>query len=81
MTTAQIAIAWVLGRGADILPLLGARRRNQLSEALASLDIALTDEEKTMIEAAVPPEAVAGDRYPKPQMALLDSERGERPTG
>jgi len=74
-TTAQIAIAWVLGRGDDIVPLIGARRRERLHEALGALDVELTDEDLARIEEAVPPDAAAGARYAEPQMAQLDSER------
>lgn len=75
VTVAQLSIAWVLSRGDDIVPLIGARRRDQLSEALAALDINLSEEDLARIERAVPPNAVAGERYPVAQMAHLDSER------
>jgi aryl-alcohol dehydrogenase-like predicted oxidoreductase len=75
-TTAQVAIAWVLARGDDIVPLVGARRRERLREALGALDTVLADEDLATIEAAVPAGAAAGDRYAAPQMASLDSERG-----
>jgi aryl-alcohol dehydrogenase-like predicted oxidoreductase len=74
-TTAQVAIAWVLHRGEDIVPLVGARRRERLHEALGALDVELTDEDLARIEEAVPPDAAAGERYAAPQMAQLDSER------
>ena len=74
-TVAQVAIAWVLSRGEDVVPLIGARRRDRLAEALAALDLALTDGDLEAIEAAVPPGAAAGARYADAQMALLDSER------
>jgi aryl-alcohol dehydrogenase-like predicted oxidoreductase len=74
-TTAQVAIAWVLGRGEDIVPLIGARSRERLHEALGALDVELTTGDLARIEQAIPPDAVAGDRYAAPQMALLDSER------
>ncbi len=74
-TVAQIAFAWVLSRGEDIVPLIGARRRDQLSEALGALELELTPEDLERIELAIPPDAVAGDRYGAPQMAGLDSER------
>jgi aryl-alcohol dehydrogenase-like predicted oxidoreductase len=73
---AQLAIAWVLAQGPDIVPLIGARRRDRLTEALSALDVALTPGARAAAEAAVPPDAVAGDRYATPQMATLDSERG-----
>lgn len=74
-TVAQVAIAWVLSRGTDIIPLVGARRRDRLQEALGALDLHLSDNDVTRIEAAVPPDAVAGDRYDAGQMAMLDSEK------
>ncbi|MEU6404660.1 aldo/keto reductase [Streptomyces sp. NPDC046985] len=74
-TVAQIAIAWVLGRGDDIVPLIGARTRERLSEALGALDVVLDAADLAAIEEAVPAGAVAGERYAPAQMALLDSER------
>ncbi len=74
-TVAQVAIAWVLSRGDDIVPLIGSRRRNQLQEALGALELHLSEDELARIEAAIPPDAVAGDRYDAGQMAMLDSER------
>ncbi len=76
ISVAQVAIAWVLGRGEDIIPLIGARRRDQLTEALAALEVELTDADRAQIEAAIPADAAAGDRYAPAQMATLDSERG-----
>jgi aryl-alcohol dehydrogenase-like predicted oxidoreductase len=73
-TVAQAAIAWVLSRGEDIVPLVGARTRERLSEALGALDLELSEQDLAQIEAAMPVEAVAGDRYPEQQMAVLDSE-------
>lgn len=75
VTVAPIAIAWVLARGQDIVPLVGARRRDRLSEALQAFDVQLTPDDLARIERAVPAGAAAGDRYPTPQMSLLDSER------
>ncbi len=75
VTVAQIAFAWVLSRGEDIVPLVGARRRDQMQEALAALEIKLSEDDLELIERAVPPDAAAGDRYGAPQMADLDSER------
>ena len=76
-TVAQIAIAWVLHRGEDIVPLVGARRRDRLAEALGALEVHLSAEELAAIERVVPPGAAAGSRYQEAQMAALDSERGE----
>jgi aryl-alcohol dehydrogenase-like predicted oxidoreductase len=75
VTTAQAAIAWVASRGDDIVPLIGARRRDRLTEALGALEVNLTPEDLAAIEAAVPAEAVAGTRYAEPMMRFLDSEK------
>jgi aryl-alcohol dehydrogenase-like predicted oxidoreductase len=75
VTAAQLAIAWVLARGADIIPLIGTKRRVRLAEALAALDLTLTADDLAAIEAAVPRGAAAGDRYDQHGMATLDSER------
>ena len=78
-TVAQIAIAWALHRGVDVVPLVGARRRDRLSEALGALDLDLTADDLAAIERAVPAHAVAGTRYDSHQMAILDSERAGAP--
>ena len=75
VTVAQLAFAWVSSRGEDIVPLVGARRRDQLEEALGALEFELAPEDLERIEQAIPPDAAAGDRYGAPQMADLDSER------
>lgn len=72
---AQLAIAWVLAKGDDIVPVVGSRKRAQLMEALAALDVRLSPEDVARIEAALPPSAVAGTRYDAHQMKMLDSER------
>ncbi|MEU8526870.1 MULTISPECIES: aldo/keto reductase [Streptomyces] len=74
VTVAQTAIAWVLSRGEDIVPLVGARRRDRLAEALGALDVTLDAADLAAIEQAVPAGAAAGERYPEEQMAHLDSE-------
>jgi len=74
-TVAQLAIAWVLSRGGDIVPLIGASRRDRLAEALGALELSLSDDDLARVEQAVPPGAAAGERYNLPQMAMLDSER------
>ncbi len=73
--TAQVAIAWVARQGDDIIPFIGARRRDRLAEALGSLDVTLTAKDIAAIELAVPKDAAAGARYPDAAMAGLDSER------
>jgi aryl-alcohol dehydrogenase-like predicted oxidoreductase len=65
----------VLARGADIVPLIGTKRRVRLAEALAALDLTLAPGDLAAIEAAVPRGAAAGDRYDQHGMAILDSER------
>jgi aryl-alcohol dehydrogenase-like predicted oxidoreductase len=74
-TVAQVAIGWVLSRGEDIVPLVGARRRTRLEESLGALDLTLHDNDLGAIGAAVPAEAAAGDRYDATQMSILDSEK------
>ena len=76
-TVAEIAIAWVLSRGSDIVPLVGARTRARLAEALKALERDLTADDLAEIERTVPPGAAAGTRYAAEQMAMLDSERGK----
>jgi len=80
VTGAQLAIAWVLNQGGDIVPLLGLRTREQLREALGALRVNLSTEELQRIAEAVPAESVAGTRYDARQMAMLDSERVARAT-
>ena len=74
-TPAQIAVAWVLGRGDDIVPLIGARRREQLNDALHALELDLGDGDLERIESAIPPGVAEGERYQPAQMAHLDSEK------
>lgn len=74
-TAGQFAIAWALSRGDDILPLIGARRRPQLAQALAALDLSLTAEELAAMERAVPAAQFAGTRYDAHGMTMLDSEK------
>jgi aryl-alcohol dehydrogenase-like predicted oxidoreductase len=74
-TVAQIAIAWVLARGEDIVALVGARTRERLQEALGAEQLELDADDLAALERAIPPDAAAGERYPEPQMASLDSER------
>jgi aryl-alcohol dehydrogenase-like predicted oxidoreductase len=73
-TPAQLALAWVRSRGNDILPVIGARRREQRKETLGALDLRLSAADLARIDAAVSPEQTAGTRYDAPQMAHLDSE-------
>ena len=75
VTVAQLAIAWVLSRGTDVVPLVGARRRASLLESLAAADVTLSAQEIEAIKAAVPVDAAAGDRYPTAVLAHMDSEK------
>ena len=75
VTVAQLATAWVMSRGDDIVPLVGARRRTHLADSLAAGAISLTAAELARIEAAIPASRVAGERYPPHLMTMLDSER------
>ena len=76
VTSSQLAIAWVRSRGTDIVPLVGARTRAQLKEAMAGFELKLSAGELTQIEQAVPAALIQGSRYDPHQMQMLDSERG-----
>ncbi len=75
ITPVQLALAWVRAKGGSIVPVMGARTRNQLNEILTALDVKLAADEVAAIEAAIPPDAVAGTRYDEHQMKVLDSEK------
>ena len=77
-TPAQVAIAWVAAQGNDIVPLVGARRRDRLAEALGALDVKLTAAQLAKLADTFPPGVAAGERYPQSQLAHMDSEH--RPT-
>jgi aryl-alcohol dehydrogenase-like predicted oxidoreductase len=79
VTGPQLAIAWSLAQGTDIIPLLGARTVAQVEECIAAVSIKLSPDELTQIEQAVPADQVAGTRYDKHSMAHLDSERPSQP--
>jgi aryl-alcohol dehydrogenase-like predicted oxidoreductase len=74
-TPAQAAIAWVLSRGEDIVPLIGSSRRSDLEDALGALDLDLSSDDLARVESAIPAGATAGERYGPAQMKHLDSER------
>ncbi|CCM76672.1 aldo/keto reductase [Rhizobium mesoamericanum] len=75
VSVAQVAIAWVAAQGQDIVPLVGARRRDRLTEALDSRALQLSFEDMAAIERAVPKDAAAGARYPDAQLKHMDSEK------
>jgi aryl-alcohol dehydrogenase-like predicted oxidoreductase len=74
-TPAQVAIAWVAAQGNDIVPLIGARRRERLTEALGALDVELTKEHLAALAKAFPPGVASGNRYPDAQLVHMDSEK------
>ncbi len=75
VTQVQMAIAWVMTRGEDIVPVLGMRTVKQVDEALGALEIRLSEEECRLLEESVPAAEIAGTRYDKVAMTHLDSER------
>jgi len=70
-TVAQLAIAWVAAQGEAIVPLVGARTRDRLTEALTAAERSLTAADLAEIEEAVPSGAARGDRYPAAFMSSL----------
>jgi pyridoxine 4-dehydrogenase len=75
VSVAQVAIAWVAAQGQDILPVVGARRRDRLTEALGSLDVKLTPAHLKALADAIPADAAAGGRYPDEHLVHMDSEK------
>ncbi|MGD0853800.1 MAG: aldo/keto reductase [Acidimicrobiales bacterium] len=73
VTVAQLALAWVLSRGPDVVPIPGTKRRKWLRENIAADEIELSDEDVVALEAAIPREAVAGDRYVAAAMRNLNA--------
>lgn len=70
-TEAQVALAWVLGRGDDIVPIPGTKRRKYLEQNAAAVDVVLTPEQTDRLEAAFAPGVTAGARYPEPLLGGL----------
>jgi aryl-alcohol dehydrogenase-like predicted oxidoreductase len=75
ITPVQLALAWVLSRGNDIVPIPGARTRKQLDEALGALPVVLSPEDLARIDEVLSEQPIAGTRYDARQMKMLDSER------
>jgi aryl-alcohol dehydrogenase-like predicted oxidoreductase len=71
-TAGQLALAWVLAQGDDIVPIPGTKRRKYLDENVAALQIRLTPAQLAALDAEFPPDAAAGDRYPANMMAALN---------
>ena len=72
---AQLALGWILTKGSEIIPLVGARTRVQLNEALGTLELTFSSSDVRALESAIPAGSVAGERYAVEQMRTLDSER------
>jgi len=72
-TAAQLALAWVLARGPDIVPIPGTKRRTRLDENLDALTVTLDAAELAEIEAVFPPDAAAGTRYPEAMMGAVNA--------
>lgn len=72
VTAAQLALAWVLSKGEDIVPIPGTKRQKYLEENAGAVELRLTEEETAELEAIVPPDAVAGERYPEWAMKAID---------
>ncbi len=70
-TPAQVAIAWLLAQGGDIVPIPGTKRRPYLVQNIAAAGLALSDAELAQLNAAFPPGVTAGTRYPEKQLAAL----------
>ncbi|HEX6834608.1 MAG TPA: aldo/keto reductase, partial [Rudaea sp.] len=70
-TTAQLALAWVLAQGSDIVPIPGTKRRKYLEQNIGSVDLVLSADDLAELEAEFPKEAVAGARYPEQMQQLV----------
>jgi aryl-alcohol dehydrogenase-like predicted oxidoreductase len=68
----QIALAWLLQKGPDIVPIPGTKRRRYLEENVGAADVALTAEDMATLDATLSPDKVAGPRYTEKQMATVD---------
>ena len=79
-SVAQVAIAWVAAQGSDIVPLVGARRRDRLTEALGALKVDLSPNDLAALARALPAGAAAGERYPAALLVHMDSEKGRSST-
>ena len=71
VTPAQLALAWALGQGPDVVPIPGTKRRVTLEENVAAVGVVLSPQEVARLEAALPKGAAAGTRYPAANMKML----------
>jgi aryl-alcohol dehydrogenase-like predicted oxidoreductase len=72
ITPAQLALAWVVSAGDDVVPIPGTTKPHRVDENLAALDVTLTDDDRRSLDEAAPRGAAAGDRYPAAMMSVLD---------
>ena len=72
ITASQLALAWVMAKGDDLVPIPGTKRRKYLEENVAAVAVQLTPAEVSELETAVPPDAVAGGRYSDASMKTID---------
>ncbi|HVX21899.1 MAG TPA: aldo/keto reductase [Acidimicrobiales bacterium] len=72
VTPSQLALAWLLARGPDVVPLFGTKRTAYVAENVGAVAVDLTDDDLRRIDAAAPVGSAAGDRYPSPMMGLLN---------
>jgi aryl-alcohol dehydrogenase-like predicted oxidoreductase len=71
-TPAQVALAWLLGRGEDVVPIPGTKRRTYLEENVAAADLALSEDDRMRLDTALAPEAIAGPRYDEERMRTVE---------
>jgi aryl-alcohol dehydrogenase-like predicted oxidoreductase len=71
-TPAQLALAWVLAQGEDVVPIPGTKKRRYLEDDVGAITVRLTEDDRRRLDALFPPEAAAGERYPPAAMASLD---------
>jgi aryl-alcohol dehydrogenase-like predicted oxidoreductase len=71
-TPAQLALAWLLAQGSDIVPIPGTKHRKYLEENVGAVNVQLSDADIARISSAVPPGAAAGMRYPERTMAAVN---------
>ncbi len=71
-TPGQLALAWVMAHGQEIVPIPGTKRRKYLQENIGALDVALTAADLARIDEVAPQDAAAGSRYPEAMMKLLE---------
>jgi aryl-alcohol dehydrogenase-like predicted oxidoreductase len=72
MTAGQLALAWVLAQGDDVVPIPGTKRRKYMEENAAAVDITVADELMEKLKNIFPADAAAGDRYPEAMKTLIN---------